>query len=46
MKKDVQESDNEGDSDLEYEETEDQDSGNGSIIDIEGNDRSKNQGNG
>ena len=46
MTKDAQESESEGDSDLEDEEIEDQDGGNGSAVDMEGNNRPKNQGNG
>ena len=43
MTKDAPESECEGDSDLEDEEIEDQDGGNGSAVDMEGNDRPKNQ---
>ena len=46
MTKDAQESESEGDSDLEDEEIEDQDGGNGSAVEMEGNNRPKNQGNG
>ena len=45
MTDDGQESESEDDSDLVDEEIEDQDAGNGSVVDMEGNDRPKNQGN-
>ena len=46
MTKDTLESESEGDSDLADEEIEDQNGGNGSTVDMEGNDWPKNQGKG
>ena len=46
MTKDAPELESEVDSDLEDEKIEDQDGGNGSAVDMEGNNRPKNQGEG